>query len=238
VITICVSGGFDPLHVGHLALFSAAATRGVLVVILNSDEWLRRKKGYCLMPWEDRAKILGALTTVSVVRSVDDTDGTVCEALRRIKPTYFAKSGDRTPETMPETELQTCQEIGTEILYNVCPHTPHSSSAIVAARNGEPAIWKKWGHYQVLDARESWKVKRLEVAPGQRLSLQRHEYRAEQWTVVQGSIEARVGYGVGQSVHVPQGSWHQLINPDKSQAAVLIEVQYGTQCEEEDIERR
>lgn len=246
---VCVSGGFDCLHPGHIALFEAAAKYGDVIVILNSDSWLIEKKGYRVMNWNDRATIISALRSVSAVVPVNDKDRTICEALRRIKPKYFAKSGDRTPQSMPEAELKTCEELNIKILYDVCQYLPYSSSKIIGPRrNNEEAVWRKWGYYQVLDEcgfpdPPNWKVKRLDVAPGQSLSLQRHEDREEHWIVVRGTAEVNlsdkgvVQYQPGNYVHVGRGEWHQLKNAHTSVPLQLIEVQMGRQCSELDIIR-
>lgn len=241
--TIVVSGGFVPLHNGHCTLFRAATAYAPLTVILNSDAWIVRKRGYPVMDWNARAEILRELKSVHAVVPVDDLDGTVCEALRRIKPTYFAKSGDRTPESMPESELKTCEELGITLLYNVCEHLPYSSSHLLASgHSGEKPVWKKWGSYQVLDSQTyslapHYKVKRLDIGPGQRISFQKHNEREEHWVIVRGTAEIRVQYGPGSYIHVPRGAWHQIVNVDKSAGLTLIETQMG-RCDEEDIERK
>ncbi len=136
VSTICISGGFDPIHAGHVRLIQDAARYGNVMVILNSDEWLLRKKGYVFMPWADRADILLNQKGVVVVSYVNDNDGTVCEALERIRPTYFANGGDRTNENTPELAL--CLELGIKPLFGIGGHKIASSSDIVRhARDGE-----------------------------------------------------------------------------------------------------
>lgn len=126
---ICVSGGFDPLHQGHIQLLRAAAGFGRLVVILNSDAWLLRKKGFALLPWQQRAMILGDLRYVAGVEPVDDADGTVCEALRRLRPRCFANGGDRTSNNTPEVEL--CRRLDIEMLWGVGGGKINSSSDMV-----------------------------------------------------------------------------------------------------------
>lgn len=116
-LTVMVSGGFDPVHVGHIRMIREASKYGDVVVIANSDEWLFRKKGFVFMEFEKRIEILNSIKGVILVDSVDDTDGTVCEALRRLKPTYFANGGDRGRENTPE--MQVCQEIGIELLWSI-----------------------------------------------------------------------------------------------------------------------
>lgn len=131
---ICVSGGFDNLHVGHVRMFNQAAMNGTLIVILNSDEWLKRKKGYFLMPWKERAELIRNLSSVFMVEAVDDSDGTVCEALRRLRPDYFANGGDRFPDNTPE--LKVCEELGIGMLFGVGGKKITSSQEI-ARRAGE-----------------------------------------------------------------------------------------------------
>ena len=103
--TIVISGGFDPLHVGHLNMIQAAAQLGDVTVVLNSDEWLINKKGYVFMPYKERNYLLKQLKGVVAVSAVDDSDGTVCEALQRLKPDIFGNGGDRTLQNTPEVEL-------------------------------------------------------------------------------------------------------------------------------------
>lgn len=127
----CVSGGFDPLHVGHLDSIMAAARLGPVMVLLNSDVWLMRKKGYVFMPWAERAALISALQHVAVVCPVDDEDGTVGQGLRRYRPRYFVKSGDRDESNTPEAAL--CRELGIELVASI-PYRPDVHSADLVRR--------------------------------------------------------------------------------------------------------
>lgn len=127
--TICISGGFDPIHIGHADLISEASQYGRVTIILNSDEWLIRKKNYFLMPWAHRAKILLMMQDVAEVVRVDDSDGTVCNALEILRPDYFANGGDRTIENTPELLL--CNELGIDAIFNVGGVKQESSSDII-----------------------------------------------------------------------------------------------------------
>ena len=138
MITVMVSGGFDPLHVGHLNLLDAAAAYGHVLVALNTDDWLRRKKGYVVMPSDERTRILKALTVVTNVMLVNDADGTVCQALRILRPDYYANGGDRpiindgSLSLWATQEHAVCKELGIEILLNIGGAKTHSSSKMVA----------------------------------------------------------------------------------------------------------
>ena len=127
--TVMVSGGFDPVHIGHIRMIRDAAQHGGVIVVANSDAWLFRKKGFVFMEWEKRKELLEAIKGVIRVEWVDDSDETVCEALRRIKPTYFANGGDRKSDNVPEVAV--CQELGIEMIWNVGGGKIDSSSQLV-----------------------------------------------------------------------------------------------------------
>ena len=127
---VAVSGGFDPVHIGHVRMIKEASEHGDVLVIINSDDWLMRKKGYVFMPWKERAEIMANIKGVVMVTSVDDSDGTVCEALVRCKPHAFANGGDRKEKNTPEMDL--CEHIGIEMLWQVGGgDKPQSSSWLV-----------------------------------------------------------------------------------------------------------
>ena len=128
-----VSGGFDPLHIGHLRMIKEAAKYGKVIVVANSDAWLLRKKGYIFMPWTERKEIIEGYAEVDRVEAVDDSDGSVCEAIRRLRPTYFANGGDRTNKNTPE--MAVCDEIGVTMLWEIGGGKIQSSSEMVANAN-------------------------------------------------------------------------------------------------------
>lgn len=126
---VAVSGGFDPIHVGHVRMIQSSAAIGDVVVIVNSDEWLVRKKGYSFMPFNERAEIIEALQGVVAVVKADDDDGTVCQSLRELKPDVFANGGDRVNDNTPEGIV--CNEAGIEMMWNVGGEKIQSSSWLV-----------------------------------------------------------------------------------------------------------
>jgi D-beta-D-heptose 7-phosphate kinase/D-beta-D-heptose 1-phosphate adenosyltransferase len=131
VSIICISGGFSVLHCGHIRLIKAAAEYGDAMVILNSDDWLQRKYGRIVVPYDQRAEVLAAIKGVLDVVPVDDSDGTVCKTLALLKPDYFANGGDRTAENTPELRL--CTELGIRPLFGIGGGKVASSSKIMAA---------------------------------------------------------------------------------------------------------
>lgn len=128
-VTVAVSGGFDPIHKGHVRMIRAASAFGSVIVIANSDEWLLRKKGYAFMPFEERAEILESIKGVVAVVKAKDDDETVCETLRDLRPSMFANGGDRKGDNVPEVAL--CEELGIQMLWNVGGEKIQSSSWLV-----------------------------------------------------------------------------------------------------------
>jgi D-beta-D-heptose 7-phosphate kinase/D-beta-D-heptose 1-phosphate adenosyltransferase len=130
--TVMVSGGFDPVHAGHIRMIRDAAQYGDVIIVANSDAWLFRKKGFIFMEWDRRVEILNAIKGVILVDSVDDTDGTVCEAIRRLKPTYFANGGDRGRANTPEQDV--CEELGVKLLWAIGGEEKLQSSSELAKK--------------------------------------------------------------------------------------------------------
>ena len=137
--TVMVSGGFDPVHAGHIKMIRHAAQFGDVIVIANSDNWLYRKKGFVFMSFDQRAEILNAITGVILVDSVDEMDGTVCEAIRRHEPTFFANGGDRRKTNTPEVDV--CKELEIKLLWGVGGDKKLASSSdlVQGSRTFNPA---------------------------------------------------------------------------------------------------
>jgi D-beta-D-heptose 7-phosphate kinase/D-beta-D-heptose 1-phosphate adenosyltransferase len=114
---IALSGAFDVLHPGHIRMIKGAEYFGKVVIFLNSDEWVRRNKGFLLMPWSDRREMLLSVTGVHSVERVNDEDDTVCEALMRLKPNIFGNGGNRTHYNTPERRL--CNEMGIACVWGI-----------------------------------------------------------------------------------------------------------------------
>ena len=127
---VAVSGGFDPIHVGHVRMIRDAARLGDVIVIVNSDEWLLRKKGYVFMPYEERQEILYGIKGVIDVVEAWDSDDTVCKTLRKINPDIFANGGDRKQGNVPEYDV--CDDLGIEMRFGVGgSDKPQSSSWLI-----------------------------------------------------------------------------------------------------------
>ncbi|HNW71620.1 MAG TPA: adenylyltransferase/cytidyltransferase family protein [Candidatus Paceibacterota bacterium] len=119
---VAVSGGFDPIHIGHIRYMKEAKKLGdKLIVIINNDNWLRKKKGKEFMPEQDRKEIIEAINCVDKVviseHKKNAKDVSVCEELKKIKPHIFANGGDRFADDIPEFKL--CNKLGIEMVFNV-----------------------------------------------------------------------------------------------------------------------
>lgn len=131
---IVVSGGFDPVHVGHLRMFQEAKRLGdYLIVILNNDNWLKKKKGYAFMPEAERKEIIEGFECVNEViltsHEENDEDVSVCRELKQIKPDIYANGGDRKADNIPEYKL--CNKLNIEMVFNVGGGKIQSSSELV-----------------------------------------------------------------------------------------------------------
>ncbi len=135
--TVVVSGGFDPIHVGHIRYIKEAAKYGKVIVFLNSDEWLTKKKGRPFMKYNERKEILEAIKYVFKVIPVIDQGNAVAETIIQHRPDFFAKGGDRNMENIPEDEKEACVISNTKILTGVGGGKIQSSSWLIkdALRN-------------------------------------------------------------------------------------------------------
>ena len=248
---VLVTGGFDPLHSGHIAYFEAARNLGDrLIVGLNSDEWLARKKGRAFMPLSERVAIVSSLRVVDEIITYDDQDNHSIEAIRQLHARYpkdqivFANGGDRTRKNIPEMG---CDVPGVEFAFGIGgTHKANSSSWILEDWKA-PKTPRPWGYYRVVHEVPGCKVKELTVSPGASLSMQRHQERAEFWLVSEGAatvytinrstdVELTGVFNKHEFLHISPNEWHQLVNEDSSPLKI-VEIQYGDRCEEDDIER-
>ena len=252
---VLVTGGFDPLHSGHIDLFNEAKKLGdTLIVGVNTDEWLTRKKGRPYLPFEERHAIVSNLKMVDDTVSWDDSDNSACGAIFKLmctkahnKKIIFANGGDRDKDNIPELKLYG-DVPQVEFAFGVGGDFKKNSSSWILQEWKEPKTERQWGYYRVLhEYGPHVKVKELTVDPGKKLSMQRHEQRAEHWFVSEG--EASV-YGLDvstditltrykkhKSLHIPRRQWHMLAN-ETDKPLKVVEIQYGENCVEEDIERR
>jgi len=244
------SGGFDPIHSGHIAYLVAAKKHGdKLIVALNSDDWLTNKKGQPFMRFEERKTILENLSCVDeVISFLDDELGSCINALAAIKQKYpnehiiFCNGGDRNDSNIPEMSIK-----GIDFKFGVGGEDKKNSSSWILKNWQGESEERVWGKFFNLYQDHKMKLKELIINSRKGMSLQRHHKRDEIWFVSKGECKVR-----HQSLHskdydehhlkqhdvfkVSQEEWHQIYNPFKEECRI-IEIQFGEETTEEDIER-
>lgn len=243
-VVLC-TGGFDPLHSGHIEYFKAARALGnILVVGINSDTWLARKKGRAFMPGYERVAIIENLAVVDHCILFNDDDNSSIEAIHNVRELYpnseiiFANGGDRTAENIPEMSVK-----DVEFVFGVGGDNKKNSSSWILDEWKASRTERSWGYYRDLqDEVLGTKVKELTINPKQSLTMQRHFDRAEHWHISSGHCRVEledqtITLQLHDHYHVPAETWHRLHNPF-SVPCKIVEIQYGIACDEEDIERR
>ena len=250
---VIISGGFDPIHPGHLDYIREARAMGDwLIVGLNSDEWLTRKKGRAFMCFDDRWCMLMATEGVDDVISFDDSDDTAIDLISRVMNMpvsgnveyIFANGGDRDITTTPENSISTDN---IKFRYGVGGGKSSSSSELLAQWSEGNNIIRDWGIYKILLQDSRIKVKELVIQPNKCISYQKHFLRSEIWFVSQGqcTVKHSKGKRTDYTMHnlreddvftVRANEWHQISNPYLTPCHI-IEIQYGSDTSEEDIQR-
>lgn len=247
---VLVTGGFDPIHSGHIEYFKEAKELGdILIVGLNSDSWLAHKKGQPFLPIEERQVIVDHLYMVDQTITFDDSDGTSIDAIKTVRQMYpdceiiFANGGDRTNEKTPELIHKDENLI---FKFGIGGLNKKNSSSWILEEWKNPKYKRPWGWYRVLDNNPNYKVKELVIEPGKRLSMQKHNFRGEHWYILKGKVDIVTIYEhdiitmskcVNETYFIETGVWHQGQN-NSDEYCHILEVQYGEKCIEEDIERR
>ena len=251
MIISVISGGFDPLHSGHIEYIKSAKKCGErLIVALNSDDWLIKKKGKYFLPFFERQTILKSISYIDEVISFkDDEIGSCKNALIDLKAKYpndhiiFCNGGDRNDANIPEQDVK-----GIEFKFSVGGDDKKNSSSWILNKWQYYFEERSWGSFFNLFQTKNIKVKELIVDPGKEISFQRHFSRSEIWLVSEGACYVKYANKANISSTnklklnkfdhylVSLEQWHQIINPFKKPVHI-IEIQYGDKCTENDIER-
>ena len=242
---VLATGGFDPIHSGHISYLKAAKELGdILIVGLNSDEWLERKKGKAFMPWNERLAILNNLQMVDEVFTFMDDDDTAINFIKQVNAHYpfdqliFVNGGDRTADNVPEMVFKDI-----DFVFGVGGDDKKNSSSWILEEWKTLNTVRDWGYWRVLDDKKTVKVKELVIMPGKSLSNQRHKFRNETWHVIKGECKIQFDDNnltttatTGDINIIPIMTWHRAYN-DTDEPCHIIEIQSGETCTEEDIER-
>ena len=247
---VVVSGGFDPIHSGHISYFKSAKGLGEkLIVALNSDAWLIKKKEKFFMPFEERKIIIENLSMVDEVIDFDDDEfGSASQALVKIKGFYpndeiiFCNGGDRTKDNIPEMQIK-------DILFEfgVGGEDKKNSSSWILKDYQYDKEERVWGEFYNLFSNDFLKLKELIIKPKQGMSFQKHFLRNEIWFVSKGQCSVNfskddpdnfeeISLHTEETFHVQKEAWHQIFNPF-DEPCHIIEIQYGEETNEDDIER-
>jgi mannose-6-phosphate isomerase len=246
---VILSGGFDPCHSGHIAMIKDAASHanGGVVICLNSDSWLTRKKGRPFMTFSERKSIMENIKGVIFVVEFDDSDGTACDGILKVREMfpkeklYFGNGGDRKFNTTPSHEQSLCKDLGIECLWGVGGDYKMNSSSVILSEWAAQTEQRPWGSFTTHLTGKGYKVKTLTINPGQRLSLQKHEHRSETWVVASGKALVELNYETftvtaEEVVFIPKGSVHR-VSCTNTEPCVILELQSGEMCNENDIIR-
>lgn len=247
---VIVSGGFDPIHSGHISYFKSAKKLGEkLIVALNSDAWLIKKKEKFFMPFEERKIIIENLSMVDeVIEFEDDELGSATQALIKVKKSYpndeiiFCNGGDRTKDNIPEMQIK---DVAFE--FGVGGADKKNSSSWILKDYQYDKEERVWGEFYNLFSNDFLKLKELIIKPKKGMSFQKHFLRNEIWFVSKGKCSVNfskndpdnfkeISLLTEETFHVQKGAWHQIFNPF-DEPCHIIEIQYGEETSEDDIER-
>ena len=243
-----LSGGFDPVHVGHLAMIKEAnEIAEEVVILLNSDKWLKRKKGKPFMVESQRAQILEEFESVSrVIIQMDDDDDSSNNAITSFaknnpkKTICYCNGGDRSNEKKIR-EAAVCKENNVDLIFGIGGvHKLESSSNLTKNYLSEIEI-RPWGNFHIIAKGNGYQIKEMNVNPKNKQSLQKHKHRSEYWQVIEGEgkvylEDSEIKLKPGDNIFIPKGSLHRLENTH-SHNLLIVEIQIGKIISEDDIER-
>jgi cytidyltransferase-like protein len=249
---IIISGGFDPIHSGHIDLISNASKIANVIAILNNDNFLINKKGYIFMNVDERMRIISSITGVDEVFLSIDNDHTVNKSIEYLSKNknikYFGNGGDRNfIQDIPESNI--CKKNHIELLFNIGGEKSQSSSSLANSlydqmllkEKSSTIIKKPWGFYKTLISDSEYLLKKIYINPNEEISEQSHNYRDEHWVVVSGEVLVQMGKDeikkkTNEHIFIPKKLKHKITN-EADQPAIIVEVQTGVILSETDIIR-
>lgn len=251
---VVLSGGFDPVHEGHISMFIDACNNYDEVVVgINSDDWLTRKKGKPFMSFSSREAVLRSIKYIDRVLSFNDEDNTAVSLLKDVQSLYpnnkltFGNGGDRSQANYPELDFCLSNNIDVDDTLGGSKKM-NSSSTLLDSWKSDSTI-RDWGLWKVLQqySPNTTKIKELVVNPKESLSWQMHHNRSEVWFVREGTATVHHSNHAYEGIEkttlckndvfiIPLEKWHRLSNETK-EILSIIEIQFGSNCVEHDIVR-
>ncbi len=243
-----ISGGFDPVHIGHLAMIKdAKKISNNVVVLLNSDKWLIRKKGKPFMIEAQRAQILEEFKSIAevIIQNNDDDDSSNNAIIdfynsHTNQSICYCNGGDRSQENKIR-EAEICKNLGIDLKFGIGGiHKLESSSNLTKNHLSETEN-RPWGSFHVIAKGQGYQIKEMTINPGKKQSLQRHKNRSEYWQIINGKgmvylEDSKFKLEKNDNIFIPQGDLHRLENIGKD-LLKIVEIQIGKKISEDDIER-
>ena len=242
-----VSGGFDPVHVGHLRMFQdASKLADKVIVLLNNDDWLIKKKGKPFMNQNQRKEILEEFKSTSEVIIQTSSEPSSSIAIEEFvnknpdKSICYCNGGDRSNiKNIRESEV--CKKLKVNLEFGIGGETKIESSSDLTKNYLGDIEQRPWGNYHVIAKNLGYQIKEIKVSVNAKLSLQKHQNRAEFWQIIKGNCRVTVGereYDLedDNNIYIPKNTLHRIENTG-NQELIFIEIQLGDDIKEEDIVR-
>jgi cytidyltransferase-like protein len=242
-----VSGGFDPVHVGHLRMFQDAKNlSNKVILLLNNDEWLIKKKGKPFMNQNQRKEILEefkSITEVIIQTSSEKSSSRAIEEFVNNNPNKsicYCNGGDRSNiKNILESDI--CKKLGVSLEFGIGGEEKVESSSQLTKNYLGNVEKRPWGNYHVIAKNTGYQIKEIKVTQGSKLSLQKHEARSEFWQIVKGDSKITIEnqeYFLKEKEHIyiPKDTIHRIENIGEEEL-IFIEIQLGEILKEEDIIR-
>jgi len=243
-----LSGGFDPVHIGHLAMIKEASDlASEVIILLNSDKWLTRKKGKPFMVETQRALILQEFNSVSkVIMQENDDDDSSNNAIieffkdHKNKSICYCNGGDRSQESKIR-ESKICKDLGIDLEFGIGGIHKLESSSNLTKNHLSDIETRPWGNFHIIAKGKGYQIKEININPRKKQSLQRHKHRSEYWQIISGKgmvylEDSKCKLEKNDNIFIPKGDLHRMENTEDC-ILTLIEIQIGDEISEEDIER-